>query len=90
MVNNVYYKYVPYDSVDAFLKDNPDCCHVVVHGKWPKFPSYGLDFKWDKALGVYAGHVHLKYKLYYMDEKNVKRFVNDKIEFTIQNCGIIN
>lgn len=85
-VNFVSYKRVPFSSADQFLKDNPNCCTVEV-----RETQYNGN-SWDdsKALGVYAGHVIINYTLHYLDEHGVEQQTADRMEFTIQNCGVVN
>ena len=78
-------KKIPYESVDSFLKENPNCCKVEIQNY-----SYGGDSRgFDKAMGVYAGHVFVHYTLHYVDENGVARRRQDEFSGEIQNCGIV-
>jgi len=78
---------VPYKSVDEFLMENPDCCSVKIHET-----HYGSEESWgaSKALGVYAGHVTVHYTLHYLDKDGIEKTIPDTLEWTIQNCGVVN
>lgn len=78
---------IPYESVDAFLKENPNCCSVEVQDM-----HYNGEESWDssKAVGAYAGHVTVNYMLNYIDENGRKKKKPDRLVYTIQTCGVVN
>ncbi len=95
---NRYQKKIPYESVDAFLDENPGCCTLI-----PKDANYnGVDYEerpptfWERILGKYNYAVKVKYVMRYvegpLDEKG-KEGIGQRYEKTVQsvynasNCG---
>ncbi len=56
---------MPYESVDAFLKKNPDCCMLI-----PRDDIYGDNIPpsfWDRVFGYYNHIVTVKYVEKYIE-----------------------
>jgi hypothetical protein len=88
-------KPMPYESVDAFLKKNPDCCMLI-----PKNGIYGDEYTppsfWDRVFGYYNHVVTVKYVQKYFEipvaqngEKGVGQVREKYIEGGVYsgNCG---
>ncbi|MBL4576293.1 MAG: hypothetical protein JKY51_09400 [Opitutaceae bacterium] len=82
----VSYKKIPYENIDEFLEKNPNSCSVEVMEHWYN----GDSSKWSRRFGIYAGHVRIDYTLNYIDGDEITLKTDDKVEYTIQNCGVIN
>lgn len=66
----------PHQTVDEFLRNNPDCCSVGMHLSGDYFPPAFMD----KLLGNYEDKVEVKFVA-----NNEKR----QSQFVIGNCGNI-
>jgi hypothetical protein len=82
------YQQVPYESVDEFLKQNPDCCEFGNYEKWGNLPSSSSTW-FSKFMGVYAGEVDVIYNARYIDEDGNEQHTTAKTYRTIQNCGVV-
>ncbi len=92
-----YIKVVPYESIDAFFHENPDCCTIVPYAgfehvtgvAWP--PTF-----WERFFGIYNSAVRIQYTRRYIEgplDKNKKMGPGEKHEefligdYHIDNCG---
>ena len=95
--SNRYKKIIPYESVDAFLQENPDCCTIVPYAGFehvtdePVPPSF-----WERFFGIYNSAVRIQYTRRYIEgplDKNKKMGPGEKHEefligdYHIDNCG---
>jgi len=87
-----YMKYIPYDNIDAFLKENPNCCTVDHSG----FADDGAPSFWERVFGSYNYSIKMKYIQKFIEgplDENKKEGAGKKREhlfegwFTAGNCG---
>lgn len=79
--------YIPYESVAAVLKENPDCCKIVLDSMYAD-GSEQTTF-WDRLIAYYGGTAYLKYKIrYHNDDGSIYEALRETY-VPMDNCGII-
>jgi len=77
-------EYIWYKSLEQFIAENPDCCHVNPGGPYGVPPS---SF-WDRIFGYDSGDVVvIDFKVRYLDEKGNRGFEEVQFENFLTNCG---
>jgi hypothetical protein len=67
----IYRKIIPYDDVDAFLRENPNCCTVIYKG----FADDPAPSFWQRVTGHFNYGVRMKYT-----EKYIEKHLKEPIE----------
>jgi len=79
--------YIPYKSVAAVLKENPDCCKMVIAPMYAD-GSEKTTF-WDRLIAYYGGTAYLKYKIrYHKDDGAIYEALRETY-VPMDNCGLI-
>lgn len=80
------YKSIPYNDVDDFLRQNPECCQVLTgKGRHPEDRPYPSIFA--RMGGIYTGDVNINYVANYMDDEGHKQSIKYRRRISLSNCG---
>lgn len=81
---------IPYESKEAFLEENPDCCYF---GKFPTHFTTMPDGHYaprptfiEKVAGYYADVINMQY-IEHFTENGVQNSKNIEVQFSLTNCG---
>ena len=82
--------YVPYSSIEEFLKHTPDCCSFGLTSRMTNdgvMPPPGF---LSRMNGSHRGYAHIEAVVNYRDGHGSIKLGNTKMIYSMQNCGIIN
>lgn len=82
--------YVPYTSVEDFLKRTPDCCSFGLTSRMTKNGTMPPPKLLSRVLGIHRGYVHIESVVNYRDGHGSIKSGNTAMIYSMQNCGIIN
>ena len=78
-------KFIPYESLEQYLKENPDCCEVSPPRGSPELPPPSM---LGQMFGYHSGeYVRIYYKVRYLDDNGIQTSQVIKVDTPQRNCG---
>jgi hypothetical protein len=85
-----YRKFIPYESFDEYIQENPNCCMINPPGGSDAPPPRPILYysRLDRIFGYNSGDlIVIRYKVRYLDKKGNQISQSIKVDSALQNCG---